>query len=259
MPYSERLTWDGVALHAGGLPGYPESHGCVHLPSRFAELLFGVTQRRHHGRHRERRDRAAEVVHPAFLAPVVARGAVGARASALGRGFALAARGLAGRAVTVVVSGADRRILVLATASRSVGRGSRSSSPKSLWAPRPSFLSDAGARGACRQPRGHQWMGVPLPGPRVGARISKNPERLRDPVRRPSRDEVFAVLEPGATLYVTDAPSARTRRGRVERPQLGSAADDAEVRRRRRRAGRETRTPRAIPRRGNSRRRASRP
>ena len=30
MPYMERLTWGGVALHAGGLPGYPESHGCIH-------------------------------------------------------------------------------------------------------------------------------------------------------------------------------------------------------------------------------------
>lgn len=40
MPYQQRLTWDGVALHAGGLPGYPESHGCVHLPSEFARLLF---------------------------------------------------------------------------------------------------------------------------------------------------------------------------------------------------------------------------
>jgi hypothetical protein len=43
MPYQERLTWDGVALHAGGLPGYPESHGCVHLPLEFSRLLFGIT------------------------------------------------------------------------------------------------------------------------------------------------------------------------------------------------------------------------
>ncbi|MEH0197747.1 L,D-transpeptidase [Caulobacter sp. CCNWLY153] len=43
MPYQQRLTWDGVALHAGGLPGYPESHGCVHLPMGFAKLLFGIT------------------------------------------------------------------------------------------------------------------------------------------------------------------------------------------------------------------------
>jgi L,D-transpeptidase catalytic domain len=44
MPYTERLTWDGVALHAGGVPGYPSSHGCVHLPLEFARLLFGVTE-----------------------------------------------------------------------------------------------------------------------------------------------------------------------------------------------------------------------
>ncbi|HEX6660507.1 MAG TPA: L,D-transpeptidase family protein [Sphingomicrobium sp.] len=42
MPFTERLTWQGVALHAGGLPGYPSSHGCVHLPLQFAKLLFGI-------------------------------------------------------------------------------------------------------------------------------------------------------------------------------------------------------------------------
>jgi hypothetical protein len=42
MPYQERLTWGGVALHAGGLPGYPESHGCVHLPIEFSRLLFSA-------------------------------------------------------------------------------------------------------------------------------------------------------------------------------------------------------------------------
>ncbi len=43
MPFQERLTWDGVALHAGGLPGFPESHGCVHLPYGFSQALFGIT------------------------------------------------------------------------------------------------------------------------------------------------------------------------------------------------------------------------
>ncbi|GGD62317.1 L,D-transpeptidase [Croceicoccus mobilis] len=43
MFFQERLTWDGVALHAGGLPGYPESHGCVHLPYNFAKELFQIT------------------------------------------------------------------------------------------------------------------------------------------------------------------------------------------------------------------------
>ena len=43
MPYQQRLTWKGVALHAGNLPGYPASHGCVRLPMEFAKLLFGTT------------------------------------------------------------------------------------------------------------------------------------------------------------------------------------------------------------------------
>ena len=43
MPYMQRLTWKGVALHAGQLPGYPASHGCIRLPKGFARLLFGVT------------------------------------------------------------------------------------------------------------------------------------------------------------------------------------------------------------------------
>ena len=43
MPYMERVTWGGVALHAGQLPGYPASHGCVRLPMEFAEKLYTVT------------------------------------------------------------------------------------------------------------------------------------------------------------------------------------------------------------------------
>ena len=43
MPYMQRLTWDGIALHAGNLPGYPASHGCVRLPYEFSQKLYGVT------------------------------------------------------------------------------------------------------------------------------------------------------------------------------------------------------------------------
>lgn len=43
MPNMNRLTWDGVALHAGQLPGYPASHGCVRLPMAFSERLWTVT------------------------------------------------------------------------------------------------------------------------------------------------------------------------------------------------------------------------
>ena len=43
MPYMQRLTWDGVALHAGRVPGYPASHGCIRLPKAFAKKLYGIT------------------------------------------------------------------------------------------------------------------------------------------------------------------------------------------------------------------------
>ena len=43
MPYMQRLTWDGIALHAGRNPGYAASHGCVRLPTAFAKKLFEIT------------------------------------------------------------------------------------------------------------------------------------------------------------------------------------------------------------------------
>lgn len=44
MPFMQRLTWDGIALHAGHNPGYPASHGCIRLPYAFARKLFGMTE-----------------------------------------------------------------------------------------------------------------------------------------------------------------------------------------------------------------------
>lgn len=44
MPNMQRLTWSGVALHAGHLPGYPASHGCIRLPYSFSRSLFSITQ-----------------------------------------------------------------------------------------------------------------------------------------------------------------------------------------------------------------------
>src|SRR3954465_8260318 len=43
MPNMQRLTWSGIAMHSGQLPGYAASHGCVRLPYDFSQLLFGAT------------------------------------------------------------------------------------------------------------------------------------------------------------------------------------------------------------------------
>jgi hypothetical protein len=44
MPNMERITWNGIALHGGPLPGYAASHGCVRMPYSFAEKLFDKTR-----------------------------------------------------------------------------------------------------------------------------------------------------------------------------------------------------------------------
>ena len=44
MPFMQRITWSGIALHEGQLPGYPASHGCVRLPSSYAERIFPLTK-----------------------------------------------------------------------------------------------------------------------------------------------------------------------------------------------------------------------
>jgi lipoprotein-anchoring transpeptidase ErfK/SrfK len=44
MPFMQRITWGGVALHAGVLPGYPASHGCIRMPESFAVKMWGWTK-----------------------------------------------------------------------------------------------------------------------------------------------------------------------------------------------------------------------
>jgi hypothetical protein len=45
MPNMQRLTWTGIAMHSGNLPGYPASHGCIRLPYDFSQLLFSATSK----------------------------------------------------------------------------------------------------------------------------------------------------------------------------------------------------------------------
>jgi lipoprotein-anchoring transpeptidase ErfK/SrfK len=76
MPYMERLTWGGIALHAGGLPGYPESHGCIHLPSEFAQRLFDISPNGMTVVIGTEATAPERVAHPGYLAPVKSAGGV---------------------------------------------------------------------------------------------------------------------------------------------------------------------------------------
>jgi hypothetical protein len=67
MPNMNRLTWDGIALHAGNLPGYPASHGCVRLPMDFSARLFDVTHLGTPVIIADSHHDPAEVVHPGLV------------------------------------------------------------------------------------------------------------------------------------------------------------------------------------------------
>ncbi|WP_246702629.1 L,D-transpeptidase [Starkeya sp. ORNL1] len=119
MPYTERLTWSGVALHAGGLPGYPSSHGCIHLPIAFAKLVFGVT---HYGTPvivADNHSQPMDVLHPGLLLTADADKAIqAAEATAKATPGPTAqesanAAELGAGAVAMVVSGADKTLTVM--------------------------------------------------------------------------------------------------------------------------------------------------
>src|SRR5438094_1792659 len=67
MPYMERVTWRGIALHAGDLPRDPDSHGCIRLPLEFSKLLFGVTMKGATVIIADEHSAPAETVHPGLF------------------------------------------------------------------------------------------------------------------------------------------------------------------------------------------------
>ncbi|MGB5737177.1 MAG: L,D-transpeptidase [Thiohalocapsa sp.] len=203
MPYSERLTWDGVALHAGGLPGYPSSHGCVHLPSAFAERLFGIT---HKGTTVVIADEATaprDVVHPAVLAPVDALTGAAESQPSLGftEGWRLEPELAPEGPLTLVVSGADARAVLMRDGVE-IGRAKvhvrDSGRPLGTHAYTMLGSTDAGHS---------RWSAIALP--RHAGEPASAPDR--DPLARIDSPRGFSkglaqLLEPGTTVLVTDAP-----------------------------------------------------
>jgi hypothetical protein len=209
MPYSERLTWDGVALHAGGLPGYPSSHGCVHLPTKFAQLLFGVTDVGITVVIASDKVNPVDVVHPAFLAPVSARGTEDEESRLAPDATTRwePEKSPAGP-VTVVVSAADRRIIVLRNGIE-IGRARVTIDDPTTPLANGAFVlqSASDASSNPETPAGMRWTGIPLPGATVRAGAAMNPANAaRVHVPAEFAADVFGILTPGATLYVTDLP-----------------------------------------------------
>lgn len=197
MPFQERLTWDGVALHAGGLPGYPESHGCVHLPYGFARELFGFTTL---GATVVISEGAVDHVRTSgsgLLAPFDEKGRP-ARELRLDQGSSSwhperAVRG----PMTIIVSKSDQRVVVLRNGVE-IGRAAALIDDE-----------DPGSHVVTltRSPAGTlRWTYVGLPGHHEdAARPLDEATANRLHVPRSFYEQVKAALQPGTTVLITQS------------------------------------------------------
>jgi hypothetical protein len=212
MPYQERLTWDGVALHAGGLPGYPESHGCVHLPSKFAEDLFAVTHLGMTVVVVNSKTAPTDVVHPAALVPVSASSGemdIQARLAA-GEKFRWQPELSSEGPVSMMASAADQRMIVLRNGVE-IGRSRVYLSDPGVPLGTHAFIVKQGAGSGesviLKGAAAHNWMEVPMPGyggttgDQLAAVVGGRMRLPQDFARL-----LYPLLVPGTTLLVTDAP-----------------------------------------------------
>lgn len=194
MPYMQRLTWRGVALHAGRLPGYPASHGCIRLPLEFAKLLYGVT-----------RLGMTVVVTDQATTPSVA-----ATPDLLlaGRAPQLASAGVEWRPdkspsgpVSIIVSAADRRAIVL---RNGIIIGSAPVTVEGSVAGSWAYSLRAVGKD------GQQWIRLPLSAAAPSGAVPRE-EWQRFQAPEEFRRAVASIVGPGTTVIVTaDSLSAPT-------------------------------------------------
>ena len=166
MPYMQRLTWYGVALHAGNLPGYPASHGCIRLPNGLCQAALRRNQRRHDRRYQPRQSDATH-------RPGAANPRVGCRHSASPGAYEWHPEKSPEGPVSIVVSGADRKAVVLRNGVEIASAGVTIDGPVSgAWA---YSLRDVDASG-------QHWIRVPLRPKARRARWSR-PRNGRDSTR----------------------------------------------------------------------------
>jgi len=196
MPYMERVTWGGIALHAGDLPGYPDSHGCVRLPLEFSKLLFGVTMKGATVIIANTHSAPATTVHPGLF---FSRSGQESEPIAVGQFDWNPDKSPTGR-VSVIVSSADKTVYVYRNGVE-IGRAG---------IPNPQVVSPlndlvfSALQGT--DPDGHLcWAEVTATG------VSKSNENIflasqKSGLSAAFLDKAKTVVTPDATLIFTDRP-----------------------------------------------------
>lgn len=189
MPYMERLTWSGVAMHAGDLPGFPASHGCIRMPITFSRLLYGTT------------DRGMTVVITDLAgvprlapSPDLLQSEAATNAEDAGGALWEPQKSPSGP-VSLILSAPDHRLVVLRNGVL-IG-----STPVTVT----SAVSETTAYTLSKiNQEGFHWLQLPLPGQTGdGDRELPASERARVTMPEAFRKALDAVLAPGTTLVVT--------------------------------------------------------
>ncbi|MGH6895226.1 MAG: L,D-transpeptidase [Geminicoccaceae bacterium] len=216
MPFTERLTWSGVALHAGNLPGYPDSHGCVHLPLAFSELLFEVTQLGTPVIIADDATAPTQVLHPGLLwneaierdiQSVEAGAASGAQATPAAGSQATPPAG----PLSILISGPNRELFALQDGVEVVTSPVTITDPDQPLGTHVFVFADQSGG----QERWHAVsVGKPVPAAGGdGDAATAALERVQIPTQ--VSGTLQPLLHPGATMMITDLPAtADTRSGK---------------------------------------------
>jgi L,D-transpeptidase catalytic domain len=189
MPFMQRLTWDGIAMHAGQLPGYPASHGCVRLPAGFAKLLFGITSLG-----------LTVVITDDPLAPEIAPAPTlldptASPLSSTKQAYRWQPEKSPSGPLSIVLSGRDKRIVVLRNGVEIGYSVIQIDGPVTETMAFTLRNIDAS---------GYHWLRLPVPGQMPAAAGELTPiERARVHMPEPFRVAVAAAIQPGTTLLVT--------------------------------------------------------
>ena len=189
MPNMQRLTWKGIALHAGKLPGYPASHGCIRLPHKFSELLFGATKL---GMTVVITSLPA-VPHESEIPDMALAGAAVTAASLTNAAFEWHPERSAQGLVSVIVSTADQRATVLRGGVEIGSAPARVSGPL-----------DGGMAYVLRawDTTGQHWLKLQFSGAGDSMDVS-DAEKGRFEAPAAFRRAVAAALRPGSVIIVT--------------------------------------------------------
>ncbi len=209
MPYMERLTWGGVALHAGGLPGYPESHGCIHLPSEFAQRLFDISPNGMTVVIGTEQTAPRQVAHPGYLAPVKFTGGqpIDPEMIAPSEEELWHPESAPNGPVSIVLSQASQLIIVyrngieIGRARLTVSGDEPLLSHALVLSQDPSTVPDP----YVPDPAKFSWLRIGVPGHlgEQGTQVDPNAvARIKMPADFAAR--INGILTPGATLFVTN-------------------------------------------------------